>query len=303
MGIAEIAESSRDYLVGFPWSQMSGKPADSIFTMEPGDVLQKKFKEAHDKLADLELTTDLEVLNANVLRARDGVENGLLEKEAIFMSIVQSNIDKRTAIVRDPSGAAASLDREVLRYFITKTWIKNLEAATALVYGVPQQGIASGVTSADAVVSAYDQVYAGFSALEFLYDLGLLDPIKKQPRIVPWMRTMTVSGTRIGEPVSTGIIIGTVVLTVAAMAILAWFILEWKRLDALGDVVDATCKKATESGDQKQIELCQKLGHELAQAGTKLPGLLGLDVGIGAAVVGAAGLLVWWFFQRRRLTG
>ena len=276
MGLIEIAEHARGSLKAFPWSQIGISADDGIFDVRYRDILKESYLRVAAMTKSLDLVWDIDQKGEDLRRAMAATDETLLSNENVFRAAVNAN----AKVISDD----VSLDREILRVFVTRTFMSYQEAAALFLYGIPQQGIGTRTDKAT-VVNALDRCYALGEALLLLESTGAFDPIKKRPKLVPWMQKAGSFGA-----VQAPVLAAGVVLSVLLFALLAWFLLEWKRISALKDLATQICTDALAEPDEKRraekMDLCKKAGAALEKA-TKAPlfGDLGSGLGIGIAIL------------------
>lgn len=278
MGLIEIAEHARSALKAFPWDRLGVPAEEGIFDIRYRDVLKESYLRVAKMTMGLDLVWDLDQKTEETKRAMAATDQTLLSNENVFRATVNANAK---VLAND-----VTLDREILRVFITRTFMSYQEACSLFLYAVPQQGIPK-FSDVATCVNALDRCYALGEALLLLESTGALDPIKKAPKIVPWMRKAGTFGA-----VQAPVLVAGVVLSVMMFALFAWFLLEWKRISALKDLANQICRDALSEPDEKRraekMDLCKKAGAALEKA-TKAPlfGDLGAGLGVGLAILAA----------------
>jgi hypothetical protein len=152
-----------------------------------------------------------------------------------------------------PAGAVMQLGTEVLRFFVAQLYwtivaaiYLHRESIMQLDPEVPD----------DTIIRHAELTTRMCHGLLMLDRAGVLKPIKRP-----------------GLGIAPAVIVGAVVVLVAAVAVLAWLILSMQTVAKVNEEAKRMCAYARATGDKKAYNACVELTQTAASAGTKPPSL------------------------------
>lgn len=274
MGVIEdLAVRATHYITGIPWSSITSDPyADVYGQLQYYVQLREKMREVFEFADQIDWTWDVvnDPEHEDAIVAWYGVEHDILAKENLLKSALVSNVS-------EVSGSAApEFDLEIYRAFVSEMF------ALAMRGFIIHENLLLQLDGKDPalIVNNADAIHALLMALRKLWDLGLLNPLRK---------SSALSGLGVGAlapAVATAIVIGSVV----ALSIIAWFLVKMTALLSQWQLGQEICSKAMQDPTPEKLKACRE-----AQQAIKDASNIGspMDVYTTLAWFGGIGILVY----------
>lgn len=254
MGILEELASA----VSFPsvdWEALSQK-----FGMPPKDVVYKEafsyqreyldpvFDRVLAKLENIKLTWDLgrAATKADIAFAVDAwhrVREDTLDVSDAVLSALQHNIDSIMG-----SEDELRVGKEDFRALISSIWMSTMYGVLAHRKGLYQLDL---VSSQDIMANA-DRLMQTCGALEFLYDSGALDSLRKATAV----QSEAIQPTGALPAVAVVVIAVSSALAIAAIA---YVVLSWQQIAAVNKQMAMFCDEGLKQGDTDLLDRCERL--------------------------------------------
>lgn len=269
--LEQLAPYVRKYMPGIDWSALAQRGETGVYsTGYVYDYMLPAYREAYAVRQTLELQAPSTVDPAEVRKAWSTAGSAMQGVTEAAMTAASQGF----ALVSEAN--ALRLGTEVYRILINGAWLTALYGAVLHTTGAihhagvqwAQEGVAPEEVEARITRHAV-LVTTLFQGLTWLDAFGVLKPLKKK-------------GLGLA-PLIVGII---AIALVAALVVLAWFIISMKDVADKNREIAKLCQKASEKGDEKALSVCR----EALLDPSRNPGTWGKDLVQQIALYGGIGL-------------
>jgi len=235
---------------GVDWSSLSAKfgmPAEEVvyehvFSYQD-EYLNPIFDRVSAKLQNIHLTWDPGVAVSSeelhlALAAWDRVKQDMVDVSRVALDAIKVNFNAMLSPEEE-----LQMERADFQATISAVWLSVMYGVLAHRRAVFQLDDVAGKD----IMSNADQLVQICGAVEFLYDSGALDPLKK-------------------ETAATGALplVGVAVIAVAsvvAIATIAYCLVMWKHIAAVNKQMDKLCSEGLKQGDPELLDRCESLAR------------------------------------------
>jgi hypothetical protein len=244
VGIVEdLALGAGSYIWGIPWSKITADPYADVYSQLQYYVpLAEAMREVFDFADQIDWTWDVmqDPTADDASVAWYGVRESMLGKESFLVSALKSGAAN---LVGDE---APTMDREIFRAFVSQMFSLAMRGF----YVHSNLLLQYGGVDPKVIVNNADLIHALCKALRLLWDTGMLNSISKSKSIVP------TSGLGEIPPV---VIVGIVVGSLAALSVLAWFVIKVTTILAQWQLAQGICAEAAADPTNKEKQrACQQ---------------------------------------------
>ena len=272
--LVQIARYGRQYIQGIDWEAIQAEtglaPNDAVYDLAYLDALAAAYRQALGVRNKLTLSIDV-AASAQGLAAWEQSKNIITNRSEQFMAAVNANAQWISG--------APEFHVETYRALISRVWINVVSAMQAHMKLILQHG---GVAPEDIVASA-DIVYSGCKGIVTLYELGMLDPIKRSGA------APTPAPTS-GLGVAAGGVAVVVLASLVGLAVIAWVIYAGENAAQTAQLADDLCEAAINEPDpelrEPLLEACVEVRKAIATELNKDPGEAALNTAVTILSVG-----------------
>jgi hypothetical protein len=281
--LLEMSHHAREYIQGMPWEEIRAEtglsPNDAVYDIAYLDELIVAYKEALAVRDKLTLSYDV-AASPEGLAAWEQSKDVIASRFNQFMAAVNAN--------QQWLSGAPELHVETYRALVSRAYLGVVAAMEAHLKLILQIG---GVDPA-LIVNSADVLYSACKGFVTLWDMGMLDPLKRSN---PSQTPQPVSGLGI-----TGFEIAAIVLaSLAGVALICWMIYSGENAGKTAQLADDICARAGEERDPERqkrlLAACVEMRKKIAEELTKDPGQKAMNTAVtilSVGVIAYAGVLL-----------
>jgi hypothetical protein len=271
----QMAMHADEYIEGVPWEKIKERtgldPNDAVYDIAYLEELKSAYEEALAVRDKLTLSYDV-AATPEGLAAWEQSKEVLTSRLGQFMAAVNANAQWLSG--------APELHVETYRALISRAYLDVVRAMQAhwnLIFQI--EGL-----DPEYIVSSADIIYSTCKGLVTLYDMGMLNPLKRSN---PSQTPQPVSGLGI-----TGFEIAAIVLaSLVGIAVICWVLYAGENAGEAADLADDICEAAIAEQDvekkQMLLNACVEARNKITEELTKDPGQKALNTAVTILSIGA----------------